>query len=329
VFLCVAAAFFHPVFYGVFMIGFCLWLMRLALAGGLKPRGRARASWLAYLATPIPFFLLYKLPYYGMASPPQVVHPMPGLGAVVAQVKALALVAPIFAALGGLGLLAARGGGPMAWVIGTSLLLRLAVRSPNPHWFTDLVHLFGAIASGLGAAWLARRWGAAGKGATALLLATGAVAFGLHLRGALEVGHTFSADEQAAAGWLRDNSEPGDAIAIHPNSPSSFTVLGLSQRRVLHGWTTHQLDFFHDAREREKEVSEIYTTPDPSRASGLARRLGVQYLYVGPTERACCGRQGLSEMCFPPVFSSGDVEIRRFACAALDIAAAPDMAAAQ
>ncbi len=308
--VCMAAvvAFFHPVFYGVFMIGFCLWLARLALAQGFQP------AWLAYLATPLPFFLLYKLPYYGMASPPQVIHAMGGPGAVVAQAKGLMLVATSIGMLGGIGLLVARGAGPAAWVIGASLALRLAVRSPNPHWFTDLIYLFGSIAAGLGAAWLWRRWRAAGAITVAVLLAAGAVSFALHLRGALDVRYTFSQDERDAAAWLSANTTPGQVVTIHPNSPSSFTVLGLAGRRVLHGWTTHQLDFHHDALLREAQVAELFRTTEPGRAAELSGALGTRLIYIGPTEKSCCGREGLNQECFPSVFSATDVEIRRAVC---------------
>ena len=66
--MCSVMAFFHPVFFGVFMIGFCLWLGWRWLHEGYP------IAWLAYLATPLPFFLFYKLPYYGMSMPPSVVN---------------------------------------------------------------------------------------------------------------------------------------------------------------------------------------------------------------------------------------------------------------
>ncbi|HEY3176010.1 MAG TPA: hypothetical protein VGK94_09675, partial [Candidatus Polarisedimenticolia bacterium] len=125
--MCCAMAFFHPVFYGVFMTGLCLWLAWLWLREGARP------GWLAYLATPLPFFLFYKLPYYGAAMPPRVVHAAFSPSSIATQAIDLFYSGGIYLALAAVGLLAARARlGPAACILMVSGTLRLLVRAPNP-----------------------------------------------------------------------------------------------------------------------------------------------------------------------------------------------------
>jgi hypothetical protein len=309
IFLCTAMAFFHPVFYGIFMTAFCLWLM------GLWAKTRLRPAWLAYLLTPVPFFLLYKLPYYGWSLPPRVVGLDLSLAGLLDRGQDLVLWGGILMVAGGLGLRAARHG----FLVILSLLsvaLALFVESPNPHWFRDLLYLALALAAGMGLSsfWRVRpaiTWAAGG-----MALAVALLALGLHLETALSEGHTWSNSERAAAAWLRLNSGPDDLVAIHPNSRSSYTVIGLADRRVIHGWTGHLLDFKSDAREQERDVAALYASGNPEEAASLARRYGARYIYVGPDERALLGPGRLPDRCFRLAWAAGDVEIYRPACTA-------------
>jgi hypothetical protein len=308
--MCCAMAFFHPVFYGVFMIGLCLWLAWLWLREGARP------GWLVYLATPLPFFLFYKLPYYGAAMPPQVVHPALSPGSIATQAIDLTYSGGIYLGLAAAGLLVAGASlGPAAFILAGSVALRLLVRAPNPHWFNDLLYIVAAIAAGAALARLTerwRRWGAAVGGACRLVAG---VSLALHLQAVLSAGHTYSVGEMAAGAWLRDHTGADDLVAIVPNSTSSYTVLGLGRRRLVHGWTGHLLDFHHDARRQEAEVREIFTTVDAARAAELAARYRAAYIYIGPSERAALGPGSLPGDCFPAVFAEGDVEVRAFTCA--------------
>ena len=310
VWLCAVMAFFHPVFFGVFMIGFCLWLAWRWLHEGYP------LAWLAYLATPIPFFLFYKLPYYGMTMPPRVVHPTLTAAFVGAQASELVHSAGLTLGLALVGLYGLpRRFGPLPFVLATSLALGLLVRSPNPHWFSDLVHVAASILSGAGLAWLVERFGGAGRALAAAVFLTATVSFGLHVQGVLSVSHTFSEGERAAGAWLRERTLPDDLVAIVPNSRSSFTVLGLGQRRLVHGWTGHLLDFHADARAQERDLHEMFASEEPAAAGRTASRYGVRHVYVGPAERGVMKPGSLDRACFPQVFSWDEIELREFTCA--------------
>jgi len=310
--MCVALAFFHPVFYGVFMIGFCLWLGWLWVSG---QEGGLRPSRLIYLLTPLPFFLLYKLPYYGMASPPPVVHPATSLATILGHAKEVALSGGLYLALAIAGLaIARRLPAPLVFVAAASLALRLLVRSPNPHWFNDLLYLALAIAGGLGLAHMMKLSRAAGVCAAGASLLVAGVSFGLHLETALSDQHVYTGDEIAAGAWLSQNTTPDDLVAILPNSESSYTVLGRGGRRVAHGWTGHLLDFHPYARRQEAELVEMYTTADAARAAELAARYRIDWVYLGPAERRVAVAGGPSGACFAPRFSSLEVEVRAFTC---------------
>ncbi|HEY3176645.1 MAG TPA: hypothetical protein VGK94_12900, partial [Candidatus Polarisedimenticolia bacterium] len=178
-----------------------------------------------------------------------------------------------------------------------------------------LLYIVAAIAAGAALAWLSARWRPWGAAIGGACLLVAGISLALHLQAVLSAGHTYSAGEQAAGAWLRERTGADDLVAILPNSPSSYTVLGLGGRRLVHGWTGHLLDFHHDARMQEQEVREIFTTSDAGRAAALAAKYRARYIYVGPTEREALGSGSLSGDCFPPVFSSGDVELRAFSCA--------------
>ncbi len=305
--LCVALAFFHPVFYAVFMTSFCLWLGRVWMAEGI------RAAWAAYLLTPLPFFLLYKLPYYGWSMPPQVVHLDATPGGVLARGQDLllwcgVLIAPaIYACV-------TSPHGLLAFLAVVSVALKLAVKVPNPHWFGDLLHLALALAAGSGLARLVERARPAGwiaAGVTLLLAATG---LGLGLGTAIGTGHVYGPDERAAAAWLEEATSPADLILIRPNSRSSYAVIGLAGRRVVHGWTNHLLDFKADAREQEAAVEAIYGSADPGEAAAAFRRLGAALVWVGPDERELVKEGRFPDRCFRLAHSSGEISIFEPAC---------------
>jgi len=309
VLMCAVMAFFHPIFFAIFMTGFCLWM-----AGQALRRRAWRPAWLLFLLTPVPFFLLYKIPYYGLAMPPQVVHAGSSLAGVLRRGEDMILWGGGVLVLGVAGLAVARGAGPLAWIAGISLAARLLLVSPNPHWTNDLAYLALSIGAGIGATALWRRSRPAGLAVAGSVLLAGTVAFAMHFAGALGDAHTFSAGERAAAAWLRDETGPETLVAVRPNSTSTYTVLAAGRRRVTHGWTTHQLDFHHDARRREAEAAELFDTDDPRRAAELARLHQVDYVYVGTYESESAGLRGLSGPCFREVFRDGPIRLLAFTC---------------
>lgn len=307
--MCVALAFFHPVFFGVFMIGFCFWLGWLWLVEG------PRQARLLYLITPLPFFLFYKLPYYGLTMPPPVVHFDLSRAGMLDRAQNLILWMTIPLALGLVGLLVARGrAGPLWTIVGSSILLTLFVKAPNPHWFNDLLYVALALTSGVAVAWLSDRSRTLGAVVIVGTVALGGFAFALHAQVAFGTPMTYSNAERAAGEWIESTTNPDDLFAAMPNSPAAFIVVGLGGRRLVHGWTTHQLDFHHDARLREEEVTELVTTDSPERAEALAREYGVRYVFRGPYERSQSGGAGLAGDCFRPAFGNGEIEILRFNC---------------
>jgi hypothetical protein len=291
------------------MTGFCLWLILLFL------RGERRAAWLLYLLTPVPFVLLYKIPYYGSSMPPSVVSLDLGLSHVAGRIATLGLWGGIVMLLGLAGLAFLKGkSGPLPWLAAVSLPMELALKTPNPHWFRDILFLSLALLSGAGLAGLARRaprWGAA---AALVALGLGASSFVLHVRLALRYEHIFSAGELDAADWIRANTGQDDLLAVLPNSPSGYAAEGLTGRRLVHGWTRHEGDFHRDAGEREKLVEEMFTTKDQGRAAEIARRLKVGYLFVDSYERSRASPEALASPCFRSVFSENPVEIFAYVC---------------
>ena len=67
------------------------------------------------------------------------------------------------------------------------------------------------------------------------------------------------------------------------------------------------------SRGRNEDVQLIYTTPDSLRAQNLLVRYDVEYVYVGPRERAQYGEEGLKKFAEFMVedFREGDVVIYR------------------
>lgn len=304
-YLCCCLAFYHPIFYGVFMSAFCLWLgLRWLQSGGTL-------SWALFLLTPLPFFLLYKFPYYGWSMPPSVVHFDPSIEGLLARGQDLLLWGGILFAAGIPGLLATRHGFMVSLTV-VSVGLVLFVDAPNPHWFNDLLNLILALSAGAAIAALRGSRFRAAASATVLLPAF--FAFALQFPAATASEHKFSQSDLAAAAWLATNSAPDDLLAILPNSSSSYTLLGLTRRRVVHGFTEHIRDFVEDAETHEQEVAEIFHSPDPARAHEIEHMYGVSLVYVGPYERRRAAEGRFPDPFHVEVFTSPEVQIFRPAC---------------
>jgi hypothetical protein len=300
--LCCALAFFHPIFYGVFMTAFCLWIAALSLRTGLRP------SWGLYLATPLPFFLAYKLPYYGWSLPPPVMHPDFSWAGILERGQDLFLITGILLAAGLPGLLRIRHGFPRT-LVALCTALTLLVAAPNPHWFKDLLLLALALAAGSALSAIRGPLVRATAIAAALVLST--TAFTLHARQALSEGHTFSSHEIEAAAWLESHSRPDELVAVLPNGSSTFTVIGRAGRRVVHGFTGHLTDFHHDALVQALDVARIFTSTDSGEAEAIARRQGAALVYIGPVERRVMPPERMPAPFRQLVFASGPVELYR------------------
>ncbi|MBM3944343.1 MAG: hypothetical protein FJ317_02505 [SAR202 cluster bacterium] len=78
------------------------------------------------------------------------------------------------------------------------------------------------------------------------------------------------------------------------------------------GWAGHERQWRGSDSSfvgREDDIRKIYTTPDPDEAKNLMRRYNVEYVYVGPRERAQYGSFGTGKFAsfMEPVVTFGDV----------------------
>jgi YYY domain-containing protein len=107
-----------------------------------------------------------------------------------------------------------------------------------------------------------------------------------------------NADYQALL-WLQDNV-PGSPVILEANTGlykwgsrvSIYTGLP-----TVVGWDWHQRqqrgDFSPQVEERVRDVQRMYETTQPAELLTLLRRYGVEYVYVGPLERAYYSEPGL------------------------------------
>jgi uncharacterized membrane protein len=99
--------------------------------------------------------------------------------------------------------------------------------------------------------------------------------------------------------WMQDNV-PGSPVVLEANTGlykwgsrvSVYTGLP-----TVVGWDWHQRqqrgDFAWMVEERVRDVQLMYDTPDPTALTTLLRKYHVEYVYVGPLERAYYSEPGL------------------------------------
>ena len=116
-----------------------------------------------------------------------------------------------------------------------------------------------------------------------------------------------SPGEYAAIRWLQDNGHEGEGVleAVGDSWTDYSRISSSTGLPTVLGWPWHEHQW-HGSRKlfegREGEVSTIYVTPDTSEAMRLLDKYDIQYVVVGPRERATYGSLGL------PKFSQiGDV----------------------
>ena len=131
------------------------------------------------------------------------------------------------------------------------------------------------------------------------------------------------ADEQAAIDWIRRNTSPA-AVVLQAKgasySVSSTRISAATGRATLLGWDGHEAQwrgraYAEMAAGRVEAVQEIYQRPMPSTLPALLRRWRVDYLLVGPEERAQYGvtpalEERLNQI-LEPVFEQGAYRIYR------------------
>ena len=102
-------------------------------------------------------------------------------------------------------------------------------------------------------------------------------------------------------------------------SPDLARIASATGRPTILGWEGHERQWRSegsvDFPKRQADVRSIYETPDPAAAAPLLREYGVDYVVVGPRERAVYGEAGAAKFAAlgDPVFQAGDIVIHRVA----------------
>ena len=100
----------------------------------------------------------------------------------------------------------------------------------------------------------------------------------------------------AAIAWLREHAAPGAVVlesAGDDYSPAGHARIStFTGRSTVIGWEGHVLQWGEDPGRRRADVSALYREPSASVAAPRLRAYGVDYVVVGPLERADHGTAG-------------------------------------
>jgi len=112
-----------------------------------------------------------------------------------------------------------------------------------------------------------------------------------------------------AIAWIRANT-PGDAVILEAVGPSYDTagmgyggVSSSTGRSTVMGWEGHQQQWrggdptlLAEIAPRAADVATIYSTTDVAQARALLATYGVDYIYLGETERQTYPAEGLAKL---------------------------------
>jgi len=125
-------------------------------------------------------------------------------------------------------------------------------------------------------------------------------------------------DEYEAISWLQANAPRGSVMVEAPgNQYSEYNrVSAHTGIPTLLGWGGHELQWrgnYDEPGRREADIAVIYQPDDVAATADILTRYGVDYVYVGPNERAKYGvstatLQKLAQI-MEPVFENGQVII--------------------
>jgi uncharacterized membrane protein len=133
----------------------------------------------------------------------------------------------------------------------------------------------------------------------------------------------FGRDELAAAAWVRANTLPDDLVVEGKGAsyrPDLSRISTFTGRQTLLGWDGHEAqwrgqDYGDMALGRAEALEAIYRGSAGAQLPQLLDQWGIDYIYVGPTERAQYGTTPAVEAQWRQVmdlaFESGDVRIYR------------------
>jgi YYY domain-containing protein len=109
-------------------------------------------------------------------------------------------------------------------------------------------------------------------------------------------------NEAAAMQWIMRNTANNAVIVQAPGrayNSSTARIASATGRPTVVGWTQHeriwrsgQAGMIDEVRNRENDVIALYTTADAVQAQALLDQYDVEYVYVGPQERALVAQQG-------------------------------------
>jgi YYY domain-containing protein len=131
------------------------------------------------------------------------------------------------------------------------------------------------------------------------------------------------ADELAAVRWIRDNTRPSDLVLEGKGASyraETSRISTMTGRPTLLGWDGHESQwrgkaYGEMAADRPQAIEAIYQSGTSATIAQLIDQWGIDYVYVGPIERAEYGvtpqvEQRLRQV-MDLVFESGEVRIYR------------------
>ena len=130
--------------------------------------------------------------------------------------------------------------------------------------------------------------------------------------------------------WVRDNTS-GDAVVLEgslvpcPENPEGCNdwkpelarIASATGRPTILGWEWHERQWRSnesaDFEQRQQDVRVIYETEQADTAALLLKKYGVDYVVVGPRERAVYGESGIPKfsMLGSSVFADGGITVYR------------------
>ena len=180
--------------------------------------------------------------------------------------------------------------------------------SPNDYDNLKLMYYWSAATAVLVGRWLVhlaatKRWQIPVALAVLVSIASGALAVIYELQNKRVM---FTRAEVAAAAFVRKNTGPRSLFLTAPSLHQP--VLSLAGRPVVRGPTAWLWSHGYPFAEREADVRAIYSGRED--AAELLRYYGVDYIYVGPRERAEFEiDQVFFERTFPSIYRDGDITI--------------------
>ena len=98
------------------------------------------------------------------------------------------------------------------------------------------------------------------------------------------------AQDYAAIQWMRANitaPHPFAEAAIGPYRGNGGRISMFTGQPAVVGWDNHegQQRYPEPVAQRNRDVRDLYNSPDPQRALEVISRYGIRYIYVGPVER--------------------------------------------